>query len=68
MSQRPRCKHTGHQTSSDASIGVLEPRGSRQMDMPACPLGSLPAGIKRLFCKIQAIIKLWDFMEGSLFS
>ena len=30
----------------DASIGVLDPRGSRQMDMPACPLGSLLAGIK----------------------
>ena len=27
--QRPRCKHTGHQTSSDASIGVLDPRGSQ---------------------------------------
>ena len=36
----------GHQISSDASIGVLDPRGSRQMDMPACPLGSLLAGIK----------------------
>ena len=47
VSQRPRCKHTGHQISSDASIGVLDPRGSRQMDMPACPLGSLLAGIKR---------------------
>ena len=47
VSQRPRCKHTGHQISSDASIGVLDPRGSRQMDMPACPLGSLPAGIKK---------------------
>ena len=35
-----------HQTSNDASIGVLDPRGSRQMDMPACPLGSLLAGIK----------------------
>ena len=34
VSQRPRCKHTGHQISSDASIGVLDPRGSRQMDMP----------------------------------
>ena len=45
-SQRPRCKHTEHQTSSDAGIGVLDPRGSRQMDMLACPLGSLLAGIK----------------------
>ena len=35
VSQRPRCKHTGHQISSDASIGVLDPRGSRQMDMPS---------------------------------
>ncbi len=31
----------------DASIGVFDPRGSRQMDMPACPLGSLLAGIKK---------------------
>ena len=30
-SQQPRCKHTGHQASSDASIGVCDPRGSRQM-------------------------------------
>ena len=30
----------------DASIGELAPCGSRQMDMLACPLGSLPAGIK----------------------
>ncbi len=28
------------------SCGVFDPRGSRQMDMQACPLGSLPAGIK----------------------
>ena len=26
----------------------LDPRGSRQMDMPACPLGSLPAGMDDL--------------------
>ena len=31
----PRCKHK-----------ALDPRGSRQMDMQACPLGSLLAGIK----------------------
>jgi len=30
----------------DASIGELAPCGSRQMDMRACSLGSLPAGIK----------------------
>ena len=28
------------------ACGVLDPRGSRQIDMPACPLGSLLAGIK----------------------
>ena len=27
---------------------LFDPRGSRQMDMPTCPLGSLPAGIKNL--------------------
>ena len=32
----------------DARIGVLDPRGSRQMDMPACSLGSLPTGIKNM--------------------
>ena len=32
ISQIPRCKHTGHQTSNNANIGVLDPRGSRQMD------------------------------------
>ena len=36
----------GHQVSSDASIGVLDPCGSRQMAMQACPLDSLLAGIK----------------------
>ena len=30
------------------SCGVFDPRGSRQMDMQACPLGSLLAGIKIL--------------------
>ncbi len=29
-----------------ASCGVFDPCGSRQMDMQACPLGSLLAGIK----------------------
>ncbi len=29
-----------------ASNGVVDPRGSRQMCMQACPLGSLLAGIK----------------------
>ena len=28
---------------------VKDPRGSRQMDMQACPLGSLPAGIRIFF-------------------
>lgn len=40
-SQRPRCKYTGHQISSDESIGGFDPRGSRQMDVRACQLGSL---------------------------
>ena len=29
-----------------ASNGVFDPRGSRQMGAPACPFGSLLAGIK----------------------
>ena len=29
-SQRPRCKHTGHQTGNDASIGVFDPRGNNK--------------------------------------
>ena len=29
-----------------ASNGFFDPRGSRQMDAPACPFGSLLAGIK----------------------
>ena len=37
---------SGYQASSDASIGVFDPRGVRQMDALAHPLGSLPAGIK----------------------
>ena len=32
--------------AAQQSCGVFDPRGSRQMDMQACPLGSLPAGIK----------------------
>ena len=31
------------------SIGVFYPRGSRQMDIETCPLGSLPAGTKYSF-------------------
>ena len=38
----------GHKTSSDAGIGGLDPRGSRQMDMKTCPPGSLPAGINNI--------------------
>ena len=41
-SQSPRCKHTRHQTRNDASIGGFNPRGVRQMDAQARPLGSLP--------------------------
>lgn len=33
---------------SVASYRVFDPHGSRQMDMPACPLGSLLAGINSL--------------------
>ena len=36
ISQRPRCKHTGHQTSSDASIGVLDPRGRSTFHFGRC--------------------------------
>lgn len=41
--QRPRCRHMGHQTGSDAGAGGLDSRGSRQMVMQACPSGSLAA-------------------------
>ena len=47
-SQIPRSKLRGIKLVSQQSCGVFDPRGSRQMDMQACPLGSLPAGIKKL--------------------
>ena len=57
-SQQPRCKQRGVKLAALQSSGVFDPRGSRQMCMQACPLGSLPAGIKRrrllyagAFCK-----------------
>ena len=37
---------TGHQICSETGSGICDPRGSRQMDAPACPFGSLLAGIK----------------------
>ncbi|MCD8336976.1 MAG: DUF3990 domain-containing protein [Lachnospiraceae bacterium] len=46
-SQIPRCKHTGHQICSDASIGVFDPRGSRQISVQARLLGSLLRGNKK---------------------
>ena len=45
-SQRPRCKQRGIKFVALQSSGVFDPRGSRQMCMQACPLGSLLAGIK----------------------
>ena len=48
FSQQPRSKLTGHQTCNAAELRGIDPCGSRQMCMQACPLGSLPAGIKRL--------------------
>ena len=45
-SQQPRSKLTGHQTCNAAELRGIDPCGSRQMCMQACPLGSLPAGIK----------------------
>ena len=36
-----------------ASCGVFDSRGSRQMDMQACPLGSLPAEIKLIRRKME---------------
>ena len=36
-----------------ASCGVFDSRGSRQMDMQACPLGSLPAEIKLIRRKMK---------------
>ena len=44
-SQIPRSKLRGIKLVSQQSCGVFDPRGSRQMDMQACPLGSLPAEI-----------------------
>ena len=69
-SQRPRCKHTGQQASSDASIRVLDPCGSRQMAMQVCPLGSLLAGIKDVigkssFCLVNS--KLFIYYSLSFF-
>ncbi len=45
QSQQPRSKLTGHQTCNAAELRGIDPCGSRQMCMQACPLGSLPAGI-----------------------
>ena len=47
VSQQPRCKQRGVKLAALQSSGVFDPRGSRQMCMQACPLGSLPAGIKK---------------------
>ncbi len=44
-SQIPRSKLRGIKLVSQQSCGVFDPRGSRQMNMLACPLGSWPAGI-----------------------
>ena len=40
-SQRPRCKQQGIKFVALQSSGVFDPRGSRQMCMQACPLGSM---------------------------
>ena len=45
-SQKPRSKLTGHQTCNAAELRGIDPCGSRQMCMQACPPGSLPAEIK----------------------
>ena len=47
-SQIPRSKLRGIKLVSQQSCEVFDPRGSRQMDMQACPLGSLPAGINSI--------------------
>ena len=39
--------HRNQSNIPAASYGVFDPRGSRQMDMQACPLGSLPAGMEK---------------------
>ena len=46
QSQQPRSKLTGHQTCNAAELRGIDPCGSRQMCMQACPPGSLPAEIK----------------------
>ena len=45
MKSKPRSKLRGIKLVAQQSCGVFDPRGSRQMDMQACPLGSLLAGI-----------------------
>ena len=53
-SQRPRCKQQGIKFVALQSSGVFDPRGSRQMCMQACPLGSMLAGVKPAFQKTQS--------------
>ena len=61
-SQKPRSKLRGIKLAAQQSCGVFDPRGSRQMDMQACPLGSLLAGIKN-----QPLAKHGNFHSLDLF-
>ncbi|NBI57041.1 hypothetical protein D3Z53_02920 [Lachnospiraceae bacterium] len=52
ISQIPRSKLTRHQNSSAASCVVFDPRGSHQISMQACLLGSLLRGNKLIICNL----------------
>ena len=63
-SQQPRCKQRGVKLAALQSSGVFDPRGSRQMCMQACPLGSLPAemnhGLRRNALKSRLSRLAWE--------
>ncbi|HIR13106.1 MAG TPA: hypothetical protein IAB31_04170 [Candidatus Choladousia intestinavium] len=64
-SQKPRSKLRGIKFAAQQSCGVFDPRGSRQMDMQACPLGSLLAGIKRARTgKLISVLLSTDILLG----
>lgn len=56
ISQKQSRKNSRPEYGLEECKRVLDPWGSRHMDMQACLLGSLPAGIKNtgsLTCSIQ---------------
>ena len=60
LSQIPRSKLRGIKFAAQQSCGVFDPRGSRQMDMQACPPGSLPAEIKNAAIRMRTGFFLSD--------